>query len=222
MVNDFQLNHTRRSIWRKTKCLGQTGQRRWPSCSQISLLWQHQHGETPGRLSTSQQWLVTRASTSDMRPQTRQRGNKDCRGPSPRRQPMRFPSMPLRQTGWRSRHSRAILQTRHSQSNSPSPAQRHRPPRLGESKHSFSAGTLWSLKGRRQVTWRHDVHPMARRKKCHLGRHRQRHSRVHLSATCAAAWRKGRPAERKPQVRSSRPLVHLHPARFRDLWTNPW
>ena len=33
-----------------------------------------------------------------------------------------------------------------------------------------------------------------------------------------ARW-KGRPAERKPR-RSSRPLVHLHPTRFRNLRTN--
>ena len=69
-----------------------------------------------------------------MWPQTEQRGNQDSRGPSPWRQPVRASPMPLWQTGCRSRHSWAILQTRHSQSNSPSPAQ-HRPPRLGESKH---------------------------------------------------------------------------------------
>ena len=113
------------------------------------------------------------------------------------------------QTGWRSRHERAILQTRQSHRNSPSPAQCHRPPRLGKSKHSISAGTHRSLKGRRQETWRHDAHPMARWKKRHLGRHRHRYHRRLLSPIYTsrqrvrAARRKGRPAERRLSTQHS-------------------
>ena len=159
-----------------------------------------------------------------MRPQIRQRGNQDSRGPSPCLfQPVRALPMPLWQTGGRSRYSWAILQTRRSQSNSPSPAQRHRPPRLGERKHSFSAGTLLSLKGRRQAAWRHDTHPLARRKKCHLWRHRHRYHRRLLSTPLGyvCGQRGGRGGQQKEnQVRSFLPLVHLHPARFRNLRTN--
>ena len=131
--------------------------------------------------------------------------------------------MPMWQTGWCLRHARAIRQTRHSQSNSPSPAQWHSPPRLGKSKHSISAGTHLSLKGRWQETWRHVAHPMARWKKRHLGRHRLRYHRQLLSTPLSdvCGQRDGRGGQQKEnQVRSTWPLVHLYPARFRNLRTN--
>ena len=101
--------------------------------------------------------------------------------------------MPLWQTCRCLQHSWAILQMWRSQSNSPSPAQQHRPPCLGESKHSISAVspltrgdskrpdgmTLIPWQGGKNVTWDVTVTDTIA------------DSYLHLSAACAGSAAEG-------------------------------
>ena len=151
-----------------------------------------------------------------MRPQTRQWGNQISCGPSPRRQPVRAPCAKLvdargthgisckRGTARAIRHhqlndivSRALVRANIPSVLEPSALSR------GEGKRPDSM-TLIPWQGGKNVTWNVTVTDTVA------------DSYLHLSAACA-----GRGGQQKGnQVRRSRLLVHLHPARFRNLRTN--
>ena len=81
--------------------------------------------------------------------------------------------------------------------------------------HSISQGETAS----NLTAWR-SFHGKA--KKCHLGRHRHRHCRWLLPTPLGGVCRVRGGLQKGNQVRTSRLLVHLHPACFRNLWTNQW